>query len=170
MKFRHHILTLVLTTLSAAAWAQCSNTNQKPVWDAEKSQFRCTGPASSGSAARDEGVQPVGDKDFCASAREKLQDACPSGNEGKACRSEAKSIYNTCTKRGKANSDSQNGSPGASSAARTDSATCMTTFQQQQVACNARKLPPTAPGQPVVQDTCLQDAIAAQNRCLANSH
>jgi hypothetical protein len=167
MKFRIHILTFVFGALSASAFAQCSNTNQKPVWEADKSQFRCAGP---GSGAKEEIVQPVGDKESCDSARQNLQAACPQSNEGKACRNEAKSIYNTCTKRGKSNSDSQKASEGwGNNAGKTDSATCMTTFQQQQQACNARKLPPTAPGQPVAQDTCLQDALAAQSKCLANS-
>jgi hypothetical protein len=167
MKFRIPILMSLLGALSVGASAQCSAPNQKPVWDADKSQFRCTGP---GTAAKDESVQPVGDKEFCESARQNLLTACPQSNEGKACRNEAKSIYNTCTKRGKSNSDSQKASEGwGNNAGKTDSATCMTTFQQQQQACNARKLPPTAPGQPVAQDTCLQDALAAQSKCLANS-
>jgi hypothetical protein len=45
----------------------------------------------------------------------------------------------------------------------------MQTFSQQQQACQARKLPPAGPGQPYIPDTCLQDAIKAQNTCLANS-
>jgi hypothetical protein len=44
----------------------------------------------------------------------------------------------------------------------------MQTFNQQQQACQARKLPPPAPGQPYIPDTCLQDAIKAQDKCLAN--
>ena len=161
MKFRIHLLTFVFGALSVSAFAQCSDATQKPLWSTEKSGFQCTG------AGPKEIIQPVGDKEFCTSARQKLEAVCPAANEGKTCRSEAKSIYNNCTKKGKG--DSQAAQSSGSSAGKTDSATCMTTFQQQQQACNARKLPPTAPGQPVAQDTCLQDALAAQNRCLANS-
>ena len=168
---RIHILILVFSALSVSALAQCSNSNLKPVWDVGKSQFRCVGSTNSAASQKDESVQPVGDKKFCASARDNLQAACPPSNEGKACRNEAKSIYNDCYKRAKSDSDTQNGSlSSAGSGAKTDSATCMTTFQQQQQACNARRLPPPSPGQPNPPDTCLQDALAAQNRCLANSH
>jgi len=170
MKFRIHLLTFVLSALSASAFAQCSNTSQKPVWDADKSQFRCAGTGTSGTSAKDESVQPVGDKELCESARQNLLTACPQSNEGKACRNEAKSIYNTCTKRGKNDNDSQKMSQSwGNNPGKTDSSTCMTTFQQQQQACNARRLPPPAPGQTIPPDTCLQDALAAQNRCLANS-
>jgi hypothetical protein len=165
MKFRIYILTFVFGALSVGASAQCSNPNQKPVWDADKSQFRCTGP---GASAKDESVQPVGDKEFCESARQNLLTACPPSNEGKACRNEAKSIFNACYKRAK--NESQAGtSVSANSAGKTDSNTCMTTFQQQQQACNSRKLQPPSPGQPNPPDTCLQDALAAQSKCLANS-
>ena len=164
MKFRIFTLTFGFGALSVGAFAQCSNANQKPVWDAEKSQFRCTGP---GASAKDESVQPAGDKEFCQSARDNLQAVCPPSNEGKACRNEAKSIYNACYK--KAKSESQGTLGSANSAGKTDSNTCMTTFQQQQQACNSRKLQPPSPGQPNPPDTCLQDAIAAQSKCLANS-
>jgi hypothetical protein len=150
-------------------WAQCSNPGLKPVWDTDRSQFRCADPNHPGASAKDESVQPTGNKEACASARQNLEAACPQSNDGKACRNQAKSIYNACYKRAKNDSDGQ-GLPGsASSASKTDSATCMTTFQQQQQACNARKLPPPSPGQPNPPDTCLQDALAAQNKCLANS-
>lgn len=161
MKFRIHLLTLVLGALSVSAFAQCTDATQKPVWSTEKSGFQCTG------AGAKEIVQPIGDKELCTSSRQKLEAVCPAANDGKSCRSEAKSIYNTCMKKGKGDSQASQGM--GSSAGKTDSAACMTTFQQQQQACNARRLPPTAPGQPVVQDTCLQDALAAQNKCLANS-
>jgi hypothetical protein len=167
MKFRIRFLAFILSALSAGAWAQCSIATLKPVWDSDKSQFRCVDPKHPDVAVKDDSVEPTGDKDSCSSARDNLQAVCPTSNEGKACRSQAKSIYNACTRRGK--SDSGSFAPG-STAGKTDSATCMTTFQQQQQACNARKLPPTAPGQPVVQDTCLQDALAAQSKCLTNSH
>ena len=167
----HVIFSLVLSSLAAGGWAQCSNSNLKPVWDAGKNQFRCTDTSHPGDSAKDESVQPVGDKEFCTSARENLQAACPQGNDGKACRSQAKSIYNSCYKKAKSESDSQSsdlGNPNPSS--RTDASSCMSTFQQQQQACNARRLPPPTPGQMTPPDTCMQDAMAAQRRCLANSH
>jgi hypothetical protein len=79
-------------------------------------------------------------------------------------------LFNACYKDSKAQSESQTGSAGTTNqAAKTDPAVCMQTFAQQQQACQSRKLPPPAPGQPSAPDTCLQDAMTAQNRCLANS-
>jgi hypothetical protein len=167
MKSRIYILSLVLSAIPVTAVAQCSSARLKPIWDADKGQFRCTDPSNPGVIPKDDSVQPTGDKEYCASARDNLQAACPPSNEGKACRNQAKSIYNACYKRAKSDSDSPRGP--SSSGAKTDSATCMTTFQQQQQACNSRRLPPPAPGQPNPPDTCLQDALAAQSRCLANS-
>ena len=171
MKFRGYLFIFVFSALSVGVRAQCTNSKLKPVWDVNKSEFRCVGSANSGAPQKDESIQLAGDKASCASARDNLQAACPQSNEGKACRNEAKSLYNACNKRAKNDSESQSGSlsspnPGT----KTDSATCMTTFTQQQQACNSRRLPPPAPGQVAPLDTCLQDALAAQNRCLANSH
>ncbi len=171
MRFRICILSLVLSALPAGAWAQCSNSSLKPVWDSGKGQFRCTDPIHPADGAKDENVQAVGDKAFCTSARENLQAACPTGNDGKACRNQAKSIYNACYKKAKGESESQSSGLGNSNpASRTDPQTCMTTFQQQQAACNSRRLPPPSPGQPTAPDTCMRDAMAAQRECLANSH
>jgi hypothetical protein len=171
MKFRGCFLTFLLGALSVSALAQCSNSKLKPVWYADKSQFLCVGSANSDVPQRDENVQLGGDKASCASARDNLQAACPQSNEGKACRNEAKSLYNACAKRAKNESDSQSGSlSSVSPGTKTDAATCMANFTQQQQACNLRRLPPPAPGQVNPPDTCMQDAVAAQNRCLANSH
>ncbi|WP_035347319.1 hypothetical protein [Edaphobacter aggregans] len=169
MKLHVQLLSVVMSALTVSAWAQCSSPNLKPVWEAEKGQFRCIDPTHPGDSAKDETVQPTGDKETCAAARDNLQAVCPPSGEGKACRSQAKSIYNAC-KRGKGEAGSSS-SPSSTSfpAKTTDSATCMTNFQQQQLACNSRRLPPPAPGQMSPPDTCLQDAMAEQRRCLANS-
>jgi hypothetical protein len=171
MRFRICILALVLGALPAGVLAQCSNSNLKAVWDTGRSQFRCTDTSHPGDNAKDESVQPVGDKEFCTSARENLQAACPQGNDGKACRSQAKSIYNACYKKAKSESESQSSGLGNSNpASRTDASSCMTIFQQRQQACNSRRMPPPSPGQMTPPDTCMQDAMAAQRECLANSH
>jgi hypothetical protein len=92
----------------------------------------------------DDTVSPKGDKEFCTSARDNLQQACPASDEGKTCRGKAKSIFNACYK---GQSGSQTGSPGAANqATKTDRSTCMQTFIQQQQACQSRKLPPPSPG------------------------
>lgn len=171
MKGRDCLLIFVLSALSVGALAQCSNPKLKPVWYPDKSQFLCVDSRNSDAPQRDENVQLSGDKASCASARDNLQAACPQSNEGKACRNEAKSLYNACTQRAKSDNDSQRGSlSSASPGTKTDSATCMANFTQQQQACNSRRLAPPAPGQVNPPDTCMQDAVAAQNRCLANSH
>lgn len=171
MKFRMCILSLVVCAIPAAALAQCSSSNLKPVWDSNKNQFRCAGQNNSDSPAKDESVQPVGDKEFCTSARENLQAACPTGNDGKACRSQAKSIYNSCYKKAKSDNESQSsGLSNSNPASRTDASTCMANFQQQQQACNSRRMPPPSAGQMSPTDTCMRDAMAAQRECLANSH
>jgi len=171
MRFPICILALVLGALPTGALAQCSNSNLRPVWDAGKGQFRCTDTSHPGDGAKDESVQAVGDKEFCTSARENLQAACPTGNDGKTCRSQAKSIYNACYKKAKSESESQSSGLGNSNpAARTDASTCMANFQQQQQACNSRRMPPPSPGQMTPPDTCMRDAMAAQRECLASSH
>ena len=140
-----------------------------PVWDADKQQFRCVAKPGSEVSSNDETVSPKGDKEFCNSARENLLKACPVSNEGKNCKSKAKSIFNACYKDSKAQSESQGGSGSTNQAIKNDPAVCMQTFAQQKQACQSRKLPPPSPGQPSAPDTCLQDAMTAQNACLAKS-
>lgn len=168
---KHMMFSFVLSSLAAVGAAQCTNSNLKPLWDAGKGQFRCTDTSHPGDGAKDEDVKAVGDKEFCTSARDNLQAACPSGNDGKACKNQAKSIYNACYKKAKSESESQTTGLGASNpASRTDASTCMATYQQQQQACNARRMPPPSAGQMSPPDTCMRDAMMAQRECLANSH
>jgi len=170
MKIQIYVVLLALSMHSAGALGQCAKPEMNPVWDSDKQQFRCVATAGSEASSHDETVSPKGDKEFCSNARENLLKACPASNEGKSCKSKAKSIFNSCYKDAKAQSESQPGSAATSSQAiKTDRAVCMQTFAQQQQACQSRKLPPPAPGQPSVPDTCLRDAMAAQNTCLANS-
>jgi hypothetical protein len=170
MKVQIYAVLFALSMLSVGALAQCARAEMKPIWDTDKQQFRCVANAGSEVSSHDETVSPKGDKAFCNNARENLLKVCPASNEGKTCKSQAKSIFNACYKDSKAQSESQTGSASATNqATKTDSAVCMQTFARQQQACQSRKLPPPAPGQPSAPDTCLQDAIAAQNTCLANS-
>jgi hypothetical protein len=159
-------LLSALVLISASALGQCAKPEMNPVWDSGKQQFRCVAPAGHTIAASDDyTVSPKGDKEFCSTARDNLIKACPSSDYGKACKSKAKSIFNSCYKDSKA----QGSSAPTNRESRTDPAICMQTYIQQQQACQARKIPPPAPGQPYVPDTCLQDAQTAQNKCLANS-
>jgi hypothetical protein len=169
MKIQIYVVLLALSMLSAGALGQCARPEMNPVWDTDKQQFRCVATKDSEVASRDETVSPKGDKVFCNNARENLLKACPASNEGKTCKSKAKSIFNSCYKDAKAQSESQPGSAATNQAIKTDPAVCMQTFAQQQQACQSRKLPPPAPGQPSAPDTCLRDAMTAQNTCLANS-
>jgi hypothetical protein len=140
------------------------------MWNSGEQQFSCVAPSGSAGNSHDETVSPKGNKKFCSTARENLIKACPASDEGKTCKNKAKSIFDACYKDFKAQSESQAESAGTTNqGAKTDPAVCMQTFRQQQQACQARKLPPPGPGQPYVPDTCLQDAIKAQNTCLANS-
>lgn len=150
-----------------AALAQCSNPSLTPQWDAGTSRFHCTDPRNPSATVKDDSVQPTGTKEQCSAWRDTLQAACPA-NDGKACRSEAKSIFNSCKRSSKG--DTAGSAAAASGGPKTDASSCMTTFQQQQQACAAHKAPPPVPGQMTPPDTCLQDAIAAQSKCLANSH
>ena len=167
MKIRLQVLLLVLTALSVASAGQCPKPGMKPIWDLNKDQFRCTDPAAIGESAQGDIVQPTGDKGCCKSIRENLQQVCPSSDEGKTCKNAAKSIFETCYK------GSDTGSSGwatpSSQSNRTDASACMATYRQQQQTCQSRITPPRAPGQPYVPDTCLSDALAAQNKCLANA-
>ena len=170
MKVQTYVVLFAVSMLSVGALGQCAKPEMNPIWDTDKQQFRCVATAGSEVSSHDETVSPKGDKVFCNNARENLLKACPASNEGKTCKSKAKSIFNACYKDSKAQSESQTGSASTTNqAAKTDSAVCMQTFARQQQACQSRKLPPPAPGQPSAPDTCLQDAIAAQNTCLANS-
>jgi hypothetical protein len=170
MKVQIYVVLSVLSILSVSASGQCARPEMKPVWNSGKQQFSCVTPSDSVGGSRDDTVSPKGNKEFCSIARENLLKACPGSDEGKTCKSQAKSIFNACYKDFKDQSESQTGSAGTTNqAAKTDRAVCMQTFSQQQQACQSRKLPPPAPGQPYVPDTCLQDALTAQNKCLANS-
>jgi hypothetical protein len=160
----HTIATVFAITLSGLG--QCVKPEMNPVWDVGKQQFRCEAPSNSKVGAGDEIVSPKGTKEFCSVARDNLLKVCPAGTENKSCKGQAKTIFNACYKDFKSESRSAGSS---NQGTTTDRAACMQTFTQQQLACQSRKLPPPAPGQPYIPDTCLQDAVAAQNKCLANS-
>jgi hypothetical protein len=163
-------VVFALSLFSVEVLAQCARPEMNPIWDTDKQQFRCVANAGSEVSLHDEAVSPKGDKVFCNNARENLLKACPASNEGKTCKSKAKSIFNACYKDSKAQSEGQTRSTSTTQQAiKTDPAVCMQTFTRQQQACQSRKLPPPTPGQRSAPDTCLQDAIAAQNTCLANS-
>jgi hypothetical protein len=167
MKTQPLVLSFVLTTLSVACMGQCPKAGTKPIWDANKGQFRCVDPAATSESAQSAIVPPTGDKNSCKSIREDLQRACPSPDEGKSCKNAAKTIYESCYK----GSETSSSGPAAASSpsSRTDASTCMATYQQQQQACRTRVMPQRSPGQPYVPDTCLSDALAAENKCLANT-
>jgi hypothetical protein len=167
MKVQIYVVLSALSIFSVSASGQCARPEMNPVWNSGTQQFSCVAPSGSVGNSHDDTVSPKGNKEFCNTARENLLKACPASDEGKICKSKAKSIFNACYK---AQTESQTGSAGATDqSAKTDRAVCMQTFTQQQQACQSRKLPPVAPGQPYVPDTCLQDAIKAQDKCLANS-
>lgn len=162
-----YFLLAVFSILSVSASGQCAKPDLKPVWDIAKQQFRCVDLSTTSRASSEESVLPIGDKTLCSAARENLIKVCPSPDEGKACKNKAKSIFNACYKDSKAEEGSRARSSSSTGlASKTDPSVCVQIFNQQQQACNARKTPPPAPGQPYVPDTCLQDAIAAQNKCL----
>ena len=170
MKVQIYAVLSALSIISVSASGQCARPEMNPVWDTGKQQFSCVAPSSSAGTSQDDTVTPKGNKQFCSAARENLLRACPASDEGRTCKNKAKSIFNACYKDFQGQSESQVGSGGTTNqAAKSDRAVCMQTFTQQQQACQARKVPPTAPGQPYVPDTCLQDALKAQDKCLANS-
>jgi hypothetical protein len=129
-------------------------------------------PEHPDKAQKNDGVQATGDKASCGTVRGNLEAVCPQGSEGKLCKNQAKSVYNSCYKGAKAEKGSGPGGamtgPG-SLGAKSDPSVCMDTFRQRQQLCSARK-PPMAVGQPTPPDTCMQDAMEAQRKCLANSH
>ena len=169
MKIQIQVALFALTAVSAGALGQCTKPGLNPSWDAGKSQFKCVDPAAVKESASDESVSPRGDKDSCNRVQENLLKVCPPSDEGKTCRDKAKSIYKACYKGSNNDREASNGSTGNSNQpSKTDPSVCATIFNQQQQACQSRKLPPPSPGQPYVPDTCLQDAVAAQNKCLAN--
>jgi hypothetical protein len=98
MKIQHLSLLCVLATFSLACTAQCPKAGTKPTWDSNKEQFRCTDATATSESAQSELVPPKGDKNSCKSIREDLQRSCPSGDEGKACKNSAKSIFEACYK------------------------------------------------------------------------
>jgi hypothetical protein len=168
MKVHLKLLPLFITALSIAASGQCAKPGMSPIWDPVKQQFRCTDPAATTRSAQDEAVSPTGGKDFCKKAHENLQKVCPTLDQGNTCRNTAKSIFEACYKSPKTDSG-RGGTTNTSPASKADPSACMATFREQQQACQSRKTPPPSPGQPYVPDTCLSDAMAAQNKCLANA-
>ncbi|MCU1222531.1 MAG: hypothetical protein JWQ42_624 [Edaphobacter sp.] len=171
MKSPLRLLLFAIIAIPIGASAQCARPELSPTWDAGQGQFRCIDPSAPQESASDEGVSPTGNKEFCSSARENLLKVCPASDEGKVCRTKAKSIFNACYKDSK--SSGTEGHVGSSSNAtqtnKTDASVCVNTFNQQQKACQSRRMPPPSPGQRPVADTCLQDALTAQSKCLANS-
>lgn len=157
-----------LLLFGIGARCQCTNPDTRPVWDSNQQQFRCTATDSKDKVL-DDAVSPRGDKEFCTNSRDNLLQACPASDGGKTCRTKAKTIYNDCYKDSKAQKKGQAGPVSTSNQGTTDRVVCMQTFTRQQQACNSRKIPPTAPGQPYVPDTCLQDAVKAQDTCLAHA-
>jgi hypothetical protein len=168
MKVHFKLLPLLITALSIVASGQCAKPGINPIWDPVKEQFRCIDPAVTTRSAQDEAVSPTGNKDFCKNARENLQKVCPTSDQGNTCRNTAKSVFEACYKSPKTDSN-RGGATNPSPASRVDSSACMATFRDQQQACQSRKTPPPSPGQPYVPDTCLADAMAAQNKCLAKA-
>jgi hypothetical protein len=169
MKMPILAVAFVLAACSAGASAQCTKPGINAIWDASKGEFRCIDPAANKGLGQDENVSPTGNKDFCSTVRENLLKVCPQSDEGKACKSKAKSIFNACYKDAKDKDPDSPRSANPANPSTTDASTCMATFRQQQQMCQSRKIPPRSPGQPSAPDTCLQDAISAQNKCLANS-
>jgi hypothetical protein len=170
VRLQARLMLIAITAFSTGAWGQCTRPEVTPSWDAGTAQFKCVGPDGAKGSSSDEIVLPTGDKDHCNLARENLLKACPASNDGKVCREKAKSIFNACYKGSKRSDESRSGSASSTNqASKTEAAVCMNTFTQQQQFCQSRKLPPPSPGQPSAPDTCLQDALAAQKKCLANS-
>ena len=110
MKVRIYVVLSALSMLSVGAMGQCARPEMNPIWDTDKQQFRCVATAGSEVSSHDETVSPKGDKAFCNNARENLLKACPASNEGKTCKSKAKSIFNAFYKDSAAHSESQTGS------------------------------------------------------------
>ena len=167
MKIYSRILIFLLTMISLSSSAQCTKPDMNPVWDAGNDQFVCHNPTVAQKSEQDENISPTGDKDFCKTVRENLLKVCPPSDEGKACKDKAKSIFNSCYKGSKGRVN-DSGSPTAASETNPNASACMSTFTQQQRACQSRRMPPPPPGQPSPPDTCLQDALAAQAKCLAS--
>lgn len=170
MKIPMYAVSIVLFIFSRGGSCQCAKPEISAIWDSEKQQFRCVARAGSEGLSNDETVSPKGSKEFCSDARDHLLKVCPPADEGKTCKSRAKGIFNACYKDSRAQTESQSGTATTpNKAAKTDPAVCMQTFRQQQQACQSRNIPAPSPGQPSAPDTCLQDALAAQNTCLKNS-
>ena len=75
MKIQLQVLLLVLTTLPVASMGQCPKQGMKTIWDSNTDQFRCIDPAAMSESAQGDIVQPTGDKGYCKSIRENLQQA-----------------------------------------------------------------------------------------------
>ena len=168
MKIRILVALLTLSSIWVSAPGQCKKPEINPIWDSTNNQFRCVDPAAGTGSDHEDSVSPTGTKQSCGAVRENLLKVCPTSDEGKICRGKAKSIFNACYKNGSEDRSAASNTRGK--LGKADSSTCMTTYNQQQQACQSRRQTPASPGQPSVPDTCLQDALAAENKCLANSH
>jgi len=162
MRLCKYLLFSSTFLLSTGLVAQCAKPDAMPKWNGVIGQFSCPDFGDMRAPGSGVMVQPRGDKSFCRSVRDNLVTACPSTAEGKSCRNRAQSISKECFKGSK--NDAQTTSS-TNSAAKTDVSVCMKTFDQQQQACQSRRMP-TSSSMP---DTCLKDALTARDACMANS-
>ena len=98
MKVGMPVALFALSLSSIQLCGQCARPELKPVWDPAQQQFKCVSPSGYPAPPPDSVISAKGDKDFCGGIRDNLQKVCPSSDEGKICKSKAKSIFNSCYK------------------------------------------------------------------------
>jgi len=174
-------LSFALATLLSAQSPNAANLCKPEMmvqWDGSKHQFVCakidgsegesfpidhTIPGTTFQSDKDK-------KDFCGEVLSNLLRACPLGAQGTICKQRAEAIYSRCLgAAGGGSAGSNSGGPGNDTAVQTDANDCRKAFEAQANACRRRKRPVPSPGQPPAPDTCLADAIATRDNCLAAS-
>jgi hypothetical protein len=161
--------------MSVIASAQCPKAEMLVEWDNNKHDFVCKASGGGDSLPIDHSFpgktfqSEASQKEFCDVVLANELKACASGAPGASCRKRANANSARCMNKGGDGSSGKVGSAAPDLQPKPTVASCKKTFNEQVKACKNRSHPVPAAGEPPTQDTCLADATAARDACLATA-
>jgi hypothetical protein len=174
---RVRILLVVCATLVLAAvtTAQCAKPEMLVQWDDSKHDFVCVSGGGNGTERFPIDHSFPGktfesdqdQNDFCAHVFATEVKNCKPGANGALCRKQARANKGICG--GKAGAPSGSTTDPPTAQPKPTAASCKKTFSAQVKFCKDHKPAISSPGEPPHPNTCLADAVAARDACLANS-